>query len=191
MRAARLAAGILSGIGVVTYSAWLLEFVLPTGISPLQQSAEQLLSAQPVFRVALGVSGLAFALAGPPLLRLAPVHWMARLTVGSLGVFSIALFGDAARPGTTAFPLLANLAALAGALSLVLWWPPGWRAWAVVFLALVVLTWLAAVTAALLGPDHLVGLFTRAQMLVRAALILVGVTYVVVTPDPRRLSARA
>lgn len=131
-------AGLL-GIGVVTYSAWLLEFVLPTGISPVQQPAEQLLSAQPVFHVALGVSGLAFTLASPPLLRLPPVHCMARMTASSLCAFGIALLGDVARPGTTALPLLANSAALVGALSLVLWWPPGWRAWPAVFLALVVL----------------------------------------------------
>ncbi|WP_239153926.1 hypothetical protein [Amycolatopsis sp. FDAARGOS 1241] len=123
----------------MTYSAWLLEFVLPTGISPVQQPAEQLLSAQPVFHVALGVSGLAFTLASPPLLRLPPVHCMARMTASSLCAFGIALLGDVARPGTTALPLLANSAALVGALSLVLWWPPGWRAWPAVFLALVVL----------------------------------------------------
>ncbi|MEU4675057.1 hypothetical protein AB0F91_45730 [Amycolatopsis sp. NPDC023774] len=39
----------------------MLKFLLPTGASPVQ----------PVFRVALGVSGLAFALAG----AYAPVFW--------------------------------------------------------------------------------------------------------------------
>ncbi|QRP42631.1 hypothetical protein [Amycolatopsis sp. FDAARGOS 1241] len=77
--------------------------LLPTAISPPQPAA-QLRSAQPVFRVRLGVPGLVFALAEPPLLRLVPVHWLARLSVGSLVVFGIALLGDVARPGTTAFP---------------------------------------------------------------------------------------
>ncbi|MFI5612298.1 hypothetical protein [Amycolatopsis sp. NPDC051903] len=190
MRTARLAAVVLVGLGVVVYSAWLLEFFVPTGVSPTQQPAEDLLSASPLFRITTGTSGLAFLLAGPPLTRLAPVHWTGRLTAGSVSSFGTTLVADALVPGTTAVPLLTNLTFAAGSLSLVLWWPPTWRDWAVTGFALVLLTWALVLAASLLGPGHLAGVFSRAQLVVRAVLLVVGITYVVVMPLPPLTRAR-
>ncbi|QRP44957.1 hypothetical protein [Amycolatopsis sp. FDAARGOS 1241] len=190
MRTARLTAVVLVGLGVVVYSAWLLEFFVPTGVSPTEQPAEDLLPASPLFRTTSGFSGLAFLLAGPPLMRLAPVHWTGRLTASSVSFFGAVLVADAFVPGTTAVGLLANLAFVAGSLSLVLWWPPGWREWAVAGFALVLLTWALVLAASLLGPGHLEGVFTRVQLVVRAAFLIVGIAYVVVMPLPPFTRAR-
>ncbi|WP_329071971.1 hypothetical protein [Amycolatopsis sp. NBC_01480] len=187
MRAARIAAVVLFIVGLAAYSAWLLEFVVPTGLSSLQSPAEDLLGADPVFRVARGVAGLAFVLSGPPLMRLAPVHWTGRLSAIAVCLFGFLMLADAAWPGTRLIDVAANLVFVAGALSLVLWWPPRWREWAVGGLALVLVTWALVFVAGLLGPGHLEGLFTRAQLVVRTVLLAVGVTYVLVMPAPRRL----
>ncbi|WP_326568569.1 hypothetical protein VSH64_43575 [Amycolatopsis rhabdoformis] len=185
MRSARLAAVALVGLGVVVYSAWLLEFLLPTGVSPVQQSVEALLPASPLFRVTTGIAGLAFALACPPLLRLVPVHWTGRVAAITLAFFGLVLIADALVPGTSAAQILENLAFVGGSFSLVFWWPPPWREWAVAGFALVLITWALVLIASLLGPGHLVGVFSRVQVGVRAALMGSGVAYIVIRPLPR------
>ncbi|QYN25326.1 hypothetical protein [Amycolatopsis sp. DSM 110486] len=185
MRTARLAAVALVGLGVVVYSAWLLEFFLPTGVSPAQQTVEELLRAVPLFRITTGVAGFAFVLACPPLLRLVPVHWTGRVAAITLALFGLVLIVDALVPGTIAAQLLENLAFVGGSFSLVFWWPPPWREWALAGFALVLLTWALVLVASLLGPGHLAGVFSRVQLGVRAVLMGSGVAYIVITPLPR------
>ncbi|MDT8909310.1 hypothetical protein [Amycolatopsis sp. PS_44_ISF1] len=186
MRTARIAVVVLFTAGLLAYSAWLLEFVVDTGLSPVDRPAEDLLGANPVFRIARGLAGLAFVLSGPPLMRLAPVHWTSRLSAVAVAVFGFLMLADAAEPGLTAVELAANLVFVAGALSLVLWWPPRWREWAIAGLALVLTTWALVLVAGTLGPGHAQGLLTRVQLAVRTVLLGVGAAYVVVTPVHRR-----
>jgi hypothetical protein len=185
VRTARLVAVVLVGLGVVVYSAWLLEFLLPTGVSPSQQPAGDLLLAAPLFRITVGVAGFAFVLAGPPLMRLAPVHWTGRLTASSVAFLGLVLIADSLVPGTSVVELLTNLAFVSGSVSLALWWPPGWREWAVAGCALVLITWALVFVASQLGPGHYAGVFSRVQLAVRAVLLIVGIAYVVVMPVPR------
>lgn len=178
---------LLVGAGLLAYSAWLLEFLLPTGVSPLRDPVQRLLldPGHPVFRDALVVAGLAFLLAGPPLVRLSPVQWTGRLSAGLVSVFGIAVLVEAAFPGAGVPIFVTNVIFVVGTLSLVLWWPPAWRRLAATGLVLVVLSWLAVIVANGLG-DY-AGLATRVQLVVRVALLAVGLTYVL-TPVPRYAS---
>src|SRR4051794_22972328 len=89
-------------VAVLAYSGWLLEFFLPTGVSPVQDPVEALLlTGPPVFRVLLAVSGVAFVLAGPPLHRLGPVQWSARLSSISVSAFGVLVLLQAAYPERT------------------------------------------------------------------------------------------
>ncbi|WP_027928018.1 hypothetical protein [Amycolatopsis benzoatilytica] len=189
MRAARVASIALIGLGLAGYSAWLLEFFLPTGVSPVRQPVWDLLRARPEFQIATGLGGLAFFLAGPALMRLVPVHWTSRLTAVSVGAFGIVLMVCAGVPETVVTPILLNLIFVLGAVSLVLWWPPRWRAVAVGGLSFVLLAWLLVVAAEMAG--HLQGVSTRVQLVVQAAEIVLGGAYVVqmpVPPNGRKLS---
>jgi hypothetical protein len=177
---------LLIGAGLVAYSGWLLEFLMPTGVSPVQDPVGDLLWGPALFRIVLAVSGAAFLLAGPPLLRLAPVHWTARSGAICVSLFGVILLAHAAYPGSPVLDLLINLVFLTGAASLVLWWPHGWRTLAAIGLAAVVLTWLAVLVAGALGPGHLEGVFTRLQLAVRVVVLGAGVAYVVIMPGPRR-----
>lgn len=179
---------LLIGVGLVAYTGWVLEFLMPTGISPAQDPVEDLLLTGPaLFRIVLMVAGLAFFLAGPPLLRLAPVHWSARSGAVCVSIFGVILLVRAAYPGSAALGLLINLVFLTGAATLVLWWPRGWRTLAVLGLAAVVLSWLAVLVSAYLGPGHLEGVFTRLQLVIRVVVLGAGVTYVVVMPGRRHV----
>lgn len=187
VRTARLAAVLLIGAGLIAYSGWLLEFLMPTGVSPVQDPVDDLLSGPVLFRIVLAASGAAFLLAGPPLLRLAPVHWSARSGAICVSTFGVILLAYAAYPGSVVLGLLLNLVFVAGASSLVLWWPRGWRGFAVAGLVAVVVTWLAVLVAGSLGPGHLEGVFTRLQLAVRVVVLGAGVAYVVVMPGQRRV----
>ncbi|WP_254896972.1 hypothetical protein [Amycolatopsis sp. Hca4] len=185
MRTARIASALLMGLAVLGYSGWLLEFFLPTGVSPVRDPVEALLvTGPPVFRVLLAVSGVAFVLAGPPLHRLGPVQWSARLSSISVSAFGVLVLVQAAYPerSDVLSPLL-SVVLVAGVISLILWWPPGWRALAVTGLILVLATWLAVVLARQF--DTCEGVFTRLQLLVRAALYGTGGVYAFVKPAPR------
>ncbi|PKV91640.1 hypothetical protein ATK30_2424 [Amycolatopsis echigonensis] len=189
MRAARVASIVLLGLGLAGYSAWLLEFFMQTGVSPTEQPVWDLFYAQPVFQVSTALGGLAFFLTGPTLMRLAPVHWTGRLTSVSVSAFGIVLMVYAGVPETVVTPHLLNAAFALGALSLVLWWPAGWRTWAVGGLAIVLVAWALMVVSMLAG--HLEGVFTRVQLAVHAVELVIGGAYVVQTPVPvsgRKLS---
>ncbi|MDQ7810556.1 hypothetical protein Q5425_43100 [Amycolatopsis sp. A133] len=184
MRTARIASALLMGVAVLAYSGWLLEFFLPTGVSPVRDPAEALLAGPPVFRILLAVSGVAFLLAGPPLHRLGPVQWSARLSSISVSAFgAIVLFQAAYPEQSDVLSSLLNIVLVAGVISLIMWWPPGWRRLAVIGLVLVGATWLAVVLARQLGTFE--GVFTRAQLVVRAVLYGVGGAYAFVKPAPR------
>ncbi|MFB9691167.1 hypothetical protein [Amycolatopsis plumensis] len=184
MRTARIASALLMGVAVLAYSGWLLEFFLSTGVSPVHDPASALLAGPPVFRVLLAVSGVAFVLAGPPLHRLGPVQWSARLSSISVSAFGVLVLLQAAYPERSdLLSSLLSVVLVAGVISLILWWPPGWRALAVAGLALVLATWAAVVLARQL--DAYEGVFTRVQLVVRAALYGTGGVYAFVKPAPR------
>ncbi|MGW4528538.1 hypothetical protein [Amycolatopsis sp. NPDC004378] len=184
MRTARIASAFLMGVAVLAYSGWLLEFFLPTGVSPVDDPASALLAGPPVFRVLLAVSGVAFLLAGPPLHRLGPVQWSARLSSISVSAFGLLVLIQAVYPEhSDVLSSLLSVVLAVGVVSLILWWPPGWRALAVAGLVLVMATWLAVVLARQTGSYE--GIFTRAQLVVRAVLYGVGGTYAFVKPAPR------
>jgi hypothetical protein len=171
-------------VAVLAYSGWLLEFLLPTGVSPVRDPAEALLGGPPVFRILLAVSGGAFVLAGPPLHRLGPVQWSARFSSISVSVFGLVVLLQAAYPEhSLVLSALLSLILLFGVVSLILWWPPGWRALAVAGLAVVVATSVAVLLTREL--DAFEGVFTRIQLVVRATLYAVGGTYAFVKPAPR------
>jgi hypothetical protein len=88
----------------------------------------------------------------------------------------IVAFG-AAYPMNPGLDLLTNLIFVLGAVSLLLWWPPGWRTAASAALALLVLAWLATLVLDPLGPGHFAGLASRIQMVVRVALLGAGAAY--------------
>jgi hypothetical protein len=172
------------GMAVVAYSGWLLEFVVPTGVSPVRDPADALLAGPPVFRILLAVSGVAFLLAGPPLHRLGPVQWQARLSSISVSVFGAVVLIQVAYPDRSGLiSSLLSVVLVVGVISLVLWWPPGWRRLAVVGLVLVMATWLAVVLARQLGEFE--GVFSRIQLVVRAVLFGAGGVYAFVKPAPR------
>ncbi|MGW4397220.1 hypothetical protein ACWEHA_18200 [Amycolatopsis nivea] len=184
-----MASIVLLGLGLAGYSAWLLEFFMQTGVSPTEQPVWELFRAQPVFPVATAIGGLAFFLTGPALMRLAPAHWSGRLTSVSVSAFGIMLMVYAGVPETVVTPNLLSAAVAVGALSLVFWWPSGWRACAVGCLVVVLLAWALVVASTLTG--HWEGVFTRVQLVVHSAQVVIGGAYIVQTPVPvsgRKLS---
>ncbi|MEV6876636.1 hypothetical protein [Amycolatopsis sp. NPDC051128] len=187
MRTARIATILLVGAGLITYSGWLLEFVVPTGVSPVRDPVDALLAGPLVFRIMHAVSGVAFLLAGPPLRRIAPVQWQSWLGAMSVSAFGALVLAYAVVPGNVVLPLLLNAVFVVGAASLVLWWPPGWHRIAVIGLVLVLATWLAS----MLGEFE--GVFTRLQMVVRVALLGAGAGYVLLASAsrPSKLGLRA
>jgi hypothetical protein len=171
---------VLIGLGLAGYSAWLLEFFLATDVSAVHEPVWDLLHARPEFQIAVGLSGLAFFLSAPALMRLVPVHWTSRLTAASVATFGVLLMVCAGFPETVVSPILLNVTFVVGAVSLVLWWPPGWRALAVGGVAFAVVA--ALLVAASLLTGYLEGLSTRALLVVHEAVIVVGGAYVVRTP---------
>ncbi|WIY03269.1 hypothetical protein QRX60_05240 [Amycolatopsis mongoliensis] len=172
------------GVAVLAYSGWLLEFFLPTGVSPVGDPVEALLAGPPVFRILLAVSGLAFVLAGPPLHRLGPVQWTARLSSISVSAFGVVALLQAAYPAqSVVLSSLATVVLAVGVVSLILWWPPGWRALAVAGLVVVLVTWAALVLARQLDAGE--GVVSRVEQVVRAVLYGVGGAYAFIKPAPR------
>jgi cell shape-determining protein MreD len=167
----------------------LLEFFLPTGVSPVLDPVRELTEAstpyRDVFRVAAGVSGLAFLLSGPPLVRMMPVHWASRLSAASASLLGMLMLVDAAYPGIAGIDLLTNLVFVVGTGSLVLWWPRGWRSVAIAGLVMALATWLAMLVLMLLGPGHFIGIVSRVQMLGRALILAVAASYLLQRHLPR------
>jgi hypothetical protein len=194
VRAARLFAVTLISVGVLAYSSWLLEFVLSTGLSPVDTPVWRLtVGGQPyreVFRIAQVVAGTAFVLSGPPLVRLAPVHWTARLTAASVALLGVLVLAEAIFPGNAGVLLVTNLAFVLGTGSLLLWWPSGWRAFAATGLVLIVLTWVGVLVLDSPGVGHFGGLLSRIQMIVRVVLLAAGGCYVIRAPGTMSVSAR-
>lgn len=190
VRGARLLAVTLVGLGIVAYSAWLLEFFLDTGISPLHTPVRELMRPgrpyQELFRVAGFVSGAGFLLAGPPLVRMAPLHWKARLSAGAVSAFGALLLFDAACPVNRGIELALNVSFVVGTGSLALWWPPGWRSFAVYSLVITVVTWLCLLVLTELGPDHFAGVVSRLQALTRVVVLVVGTAYLFRDPGVHR-----
>ena len=186
MRTARLASILLLGTGLLAHCVWILEFFIPTGVSPVQDPVDALLTANPVFRIAFAISGLAFMLAGPPLVRLSPVQWAGRISAGAICTFGAGTLIAAAFPESSApVSAVANFVFIAGAVTLILWWPPGWRAFAAIAVGIVTLVWLATVISCQLGPGHYAGIFTRALLVIRVLMLSVGLAFIVLTPVPR------
>jgi hypothetical protein len=190
VRGARLLAVTLVGLGIVAYSAWSLEFFLPTGLSPLHVPVRELMRpGRPygdLFRITEVVSGAAFLLSGPPLVRLAPVQWTARLSAAAVSTYGVLLLVDAAYPVNAGVELALNLSFVVGSGSLVLWWPPRWRSVAVYALATVLLTWLCLLVLSELGPGHFAGVVSRLQALSRAVILAIGAAYLFRDPGSRR-----
>jgi hypothetical protein len=184
VRTARIAAVLLIGAGLITYSGWLLEYVVPTGVSPVHDPVDALLSGPLVFRIVLAVSGVAFLLAGPSLRRLAPVQWQSRIGAMSVSAFGALVLAYAVIPGNVVLSLLLNAVFVVGAASLVLWWPPGWHRIAVIGLVLVLASWLAVLVAGMVGEFE--GVFARLQLVGRVALLGAGAGYVIFTSGSRQ-----
>ncbi|MFD8499726.1 hypothetical protein [Amycolatopsis sp. NPDC059657] len=181
MQSARVLAVTLLGIGMLGYVAWVLEFFLPTGLSPIHIRVENLyLEGQrfgPLFKYVQIVAGGALILSGLPLMRLSPLHWLARLTAATVALLGVTVVAGALFPQSPWVTLLTNLVFVIGEASLALWWPPGWRASAFIGLLLVLATWLGVLLLESLGSGQYVGLVTRLQMVLRAVLLGIGAAY--------------
>ncbi|MEU6646547.1 DUF998 domain-containing protein [Saccharomonospora sp. NPDC046836] len=197
----------LVAVGIAGHLGWVLEFFVDTGLSPLHAATNDLTArGQPhrdLFRTFEIVAGVAFLLAGPPLLRLAPVHWKARTTVVVVCVFGVLLLARAVftldcaasvsdicrqRTGVSkahhvnfAASVLLSLLYVLGPLSLLLWWEGPWRVIPLAVVVLETLAWLAVVVLTSLGPRHFVGLAGRVQLLGVTVLLGVGAVYLLTT----------
>lgn len=201
----RATAVALMAVGVVAHLGWVLEFVVDTGLpTPRSGPGELTAAGQPhreLFRTAEWVSGVAFVLAAPPLLRLAPVHWQSRLTVLMVALFGVVeiLHGtftyDCAviTDGTACLPpegpsighhvhqvtgVLLSIQIALGPAPLLLWWRNRWRVVAGVLLVIQVVAWLVAMSGFLGGDVLLAGIATRVQLLSAAVLLGSGTVYV-------------
>ncbi|AXB47227.1 DUF998 domain-containing protein [Amycolatopsis albispora] len=194
-RLVRLVAMTLLVLAVAAYSAWLLELVVPTGLSVMRSPVDEFGARDrphgELFRTAEVIAGAAFVAAVPPLNRLAPTHWVSRLSVATVGAFGVVLIAHALlpldcassvnqlcqadSPQHLAHRVLTEVLTgiyLVGAASLVGWWPPRWRAVAGVVLVVVAA---GEVGAHLLEP--VAGLATRVQAIAMAVLLLAGAAY--------------
>jgi hypothetical protein len=120
---------------------------------------------------------VAFLLAGPPLVRLAPAHWTAGLTSAAVSLCGLVLPVDAVHPMDAAIEPLTNRTFVLGTGSLVLWWPPGWRSMAIAGLVLALLTWPGMLVLPLLAPGQFAGLCSRTQVVARALVLVLGGAY--------------
>ncbi|SFQ74145.1 Protein of unknown function [Amycolatopsis arida] len=207
VRAARAVAVTLLLVGGLGYSAWLLEAVLPLGLSPVHSyTTEASALDQPysrLFRVADVGSGAAFVLAVPFLLRLVPAQFWPRMSVTAIGLFGMNLLVAAAYPldcarsaseqcrqriATDEVPTahwvhvatwtFTVLLYLASCACAERWWPEGfWRRAARTAFVLVLASALGMVALELLAGGRYVGLLERFQLLTMVALLVVGTAY--------------
>ncbi|MBP2180912.1 DUF998 domain-containing protein [Amycolatopsis magusensis] len=206
LRPVRRMAVALLVLAVVAYSAWLWELVVPTGLSVLRSPVDEATARdrpyRDLFRIAEIAAGIMFIVAVPPLNRLAPIHWLSRLSVVAVGVFGVTLIAHALLPldcamsvnalceGTSSshqahLVLTEVLTAiyLIGAGSLMVWWPPRWRSVAVVVFLLV-----AASEVGVHFVEPLAGLATRVQSTAMAVLLVVGAAYLPRAEKLRRVA---
>lgn len=91
--------GALLAIACVAYSMWLLEFVLPTGLSPLQSfDSEHYVVSEPyqaLFRGFDVMAGTAYVVASVRLRRLLPPEPPGAIVAIGLGVFGLTTVADA------------------------------------------------------------------------------------------------
>ncbi len=206
VRTALYAAVVLMVIGGVAYWSWLLEFFLPTGLSPVHaRIGEATAEGQPyrdLFRTAYVVAGIAFMLMVPPLLRLVPAQTWPRVVVLLLGIFGLnvllsALFTLDCAPSASqrcrdliaegevsvahqihfATAWVTTAIQLAAAACVERWWLGGWRTAARVAFVIVLA---AAIVVAILesfGSGQFVGLLVRLQLVTMVGLLFVGAAY--------------
>lgn len=193
----------LLAVGTAAHLGWVLEYFLDTGLSPLHSFPGELSAdGQPhreVFRMAEWIAGAAFLLAGPPMLRVAPVHWQGRLTVAVVCLFGMLLLLHATFPPDCApsvseacrrrenvstshrihhlTSVLLAVQYVIGPAVLVLWWRGGWRTIPVLVLVVELLAWAAMVAIGLLGTWRFVGLPARAQLSALTVLLCAGMAY--------------
>jgi hypothetical protein len=95
----RVLAGILLAVAAVAYSAWLLVFFLPTGLSLVHAYVSELSADdQPyrwLFRATDAVAGLALLASVPVLWRVLPDGWSTRLLVLGLVTFGLSVLAGA------------------------------------------------------------------------------------------------
>lgn len=203
--AVRTVTVILLLIGTVAHLGWVVENFLPTELSPLHALPGDLHAAgQPyreVFRAADWLAGAAFVLAGPPLLRIAPVHWQGRLTVVTVCLFGVLLLVHATYPPDCVLPesrpcpqdhhafaaqhihdvtsLLLMLNYMVSPGVLALWWRGVWRAVALAVFAVEVLAVLTIGVLVLAGSEQFVGLAARVQLLGATVVLGIGIVYLI------------
>lgn len=96
--AARTAVAVLLTLGALAYSTWLLEFLLPTGLSPLRTYVSELAAEdQPygAFFRALDFSAGVLVCAGAVVALVWLRAWPGARALGVIGLAGVALFGAA------------------------------------------------------------------------------------------------
>jgi hypothetical protein len=194
-------------VGAAAHTGFLAEVFVETALSANHEVPARLASdGQPnaeVFRTLDVVAGAAFVLAGPFLLRLAPVHRWGRLTAALVWLYGAVLLTRAALPpeclpqgaGRCADPtgriselpvLLAGVQYVVSPLVVASWWRGSWKLATRLSFAVQFGLWAWLVVAHVVFDSRFAGLAARTQILVATALFLVGVTYVVRMGTPRR-----
>ncbi|PRX44135.1 uncharacterized protein DUF998 [Prauserella shujinwangii] len=198
--AVRVVTVTMLGLAAVALLGWLAEFALPTGVSPLRAPLGELTADgrpyREVFRTAEITAAVLFALACPPLLRLAPVHWQARATVGAVFVSAMLLLAHAvftldcapsagevcAEPSLAhrvheVVTVLLHTGYVVATVVLMLWWRHTWRAVAGTVLAVHLLVWPMGGLLEVLGAGELTGAAMRLQLLAVAFLVGAAIAY--------------
>ncbi|RZQ62565.1 DUF998 domain-containing protein [Amycolatopsis suaedae] len=194
------------GAAIVAYSGWLLQFVLPTGLDLLHARPDEASAAgQPYAPVLRGIevaAGACFVLSAPLLSRLSPAYLLARLSVAASCLFGLLLVTHALVPLDCAesasevcrqrieagqvsgghrthrvIDVLLDAIFLSGTATLVLWWPPRWRAFAAAGFAAGLATQVGTLLTTMAGTGALSGLFERLEMATMSAVMTAGLFY--------------
>ncbi|WP_298176384.1 hypothetical protein [Saccharomonospora sp.] len=197
--AVRRLTAVLMLLGAVAHLGFLAEFLLDTALSPWRVLPAYLLAEhQPyrdVFRVADWVAGGAFVVVSPPLLRIAPVHWLSRLTVAVLFASGVFLLLRAAFPpecvptpsglcdspvertvqGSVLLPAVQYLVSPA---IVAAWWHGRWRTAVWTLFVIQLATWAVVIVLGWFALGWFVGLAVRVQIVTGSALLAVGAAYV-------------
>lgn len=194
----RLTAALMI-VGAVAHSGFLLEFFLDTALSPWHTLPAYLaVGDQPyrdVFRTVDWTAGCAFVLMCPPLLRIAPVHWLGRLTVVVIFATGVILLLRTALPlecvpvaaGPCDAPaghflhssvLLPAVQYILGPVIVAAWWHGWWRVTVCGLLAVQLVTWTVVIVLGWLDLGWFTGLAVRVQLVACSTLLMVGAVYV-------------
>lgn len=209
--AVRALSTVLLTIGALAALAWGAEFVVDTEVSVWRDHPAYLAAAdQPHagwFRVADWVAGVCLILAGPPVLRLAPVHRQGRLTGLIVILFGAALALRASLPldcvpsvagvcpagdGFTAahhvnrlLMILLTVKCVIGPVVVSSWWHGRWRTIARAVAAVQVVAGMVVVTDWFEGVGA-GGLAARVQAVAATVLFVVGIAYIRTMRPARR-----